>query len=99
MLYAIISQDVENSGPLRAKGREAHIGRLQDLIDDGRLVIAGPFPQIDSPDPGPAGWSGSLVVAEFDSLDDAQAWASQDPYLETGAYKKVDVCPFKQVLP
>jgi len=99
MLYAIISQDVENSAPLRAKGREAHIGRLQDLIDDGRLVLAGPFPHIDSPDPGPAGWSGSLVVAEFESLDDAQAWASQDPYLETGAYAKVEVHPFKQVLP
>ncbi len=99
MLYAIISQDVENSVPQRAKGREAHIGRLHDLIDGGRLVLAGPFPQIDSPDPGPAGWSGSLVVAEFDSLDDAQAWASQDPYLETGAYEKVEVRPFKQVLP
>lgn len=99
MLYAIISRDAENSEPLRAKGREAHIGRLQGLIDAGRLVLAGPFPHIDSPDPGPAGWSGSLVVAEFESLNDAQAWASQDPYLETGAYEKVEVRPFKQVLP
>ncbi len=99
MLYAIICQDVDNSAPLRAKGRGAHIGRLNELVDEGRLILAGPFPQIDSPDPGPAGWSGSLIVAEFDSLEAAAKWANKDPYLKTGAYANVDVKPFKQVLP
>jgi len=99
MLYAIISQDVEDSGPLRAKARPAHITRLEALKNDGRLVIAGPCPAIDSDDPGPAGFTGSLIVAEFDSLPDAQSWADADPYIEAGVYADVIVKPFKRVLP
>jgi uncharacterized protein YciI len=99
MLYAIISQDVEDSGPLRAKARPAHIGRLEELKSDGRLVIAGPCPAIDSNDPGPAGFTGSLIVAEFDSLPDAESWAEADPYIEAGVYADVIVKPFKRVLP
>ena len=99
MLYAIISQDVENSSPLRAKSRPAHITRLEELKNDGRLVIAGPCPAIDSNDPGPAGFTGSLIVAEFDSLSDAESWAEADPYIEAGVYTDVIVKPFKRVLP
>ncbi|TQV71597.1 YciI family protein [Aliikangiella marina] len=99
MLYAIISQDVENSLPLRKTAREAHIERLQALKQLGRLVIAGPHPAIDSEEPGEAGFSGSLVVAEFDSLQAAQDWADTDPYITAGVYQQVTVKPFKMVLP
>jgi len=99
MLYAIISEDVENSLENRLATRPAHITRLQALQDDGRLVIAGPHPNIDSLDPGPAGFSGSLVVAEFPNLEAAQTWADEDPYLLSGVYKKVTVKPFKKVFP
>ena len=99
MLYAIMSEDVPNSAPLRAKARPEHIARLVQLGDEGRLVLAGPHPAIDSPDPGPAGFTGSLVIAEFDSLDDAETWANADPFLKVGAYESVTVKPFKHVLP
>ena len=99
MWYAIISEDVDNSLPLRAKTREAHIGRLQTLVKEGRLLLAGPHPAIDAEDPGPAGFSGSLIVAEFPSLEDAKTWADADPYVEAGVYTNVVVKPFKQVLP
>lgn len=99
MLYAIISEDVENSLEKRGQARPAHLARLQTLQDEGRLVIAGPHPLIDSEEPGAAGFSGSLVVAEFPALTDAQDWANDDPYLAVGAYKKVTVKPFKQVFP
>lgn len=99
MYYAIISQDVENSLPLRKEARPAHIERLEKLKEDGRLMLAGPYPAIDSPDPGDAGFTGSLVVAEFDSLEAAQAWADADPYVAAGVYASVMVKPFKPVLP
>lgn len=99
MLYAIISEDVENSLPLRAKARPAHIERLKSLKAGGKLVLAGPTPQIDSEDPGNAGFSGSLIIAEFDSLQDAKTWANDDPYIKAGVYKNVTVKPFKKVLP
>ena len=99
MLYAIISQDVENSLEKRLSVRPAHIGRLNDLKDEGRLILAGPHPAIDNEDPGEAGFTGSLVVAEFDSLESAQAWADADPYMASGAYERVVVKPFKKVLP
>ncbi|HEY9202340.1 MAG TPA: YciI family protein [Gammaproteobacteria bacterium] len=99
MLYAIIAQDVENSLQARLKARPDHLARLQSLQDEGRLVLAGPHPAIDSNDPGEAGFSGSLVVAEFDSLDAAQSWADADPYIQAGVYQKVTVKPFKQVFP
>ncbi len=99
MLYAFISQDVENSLEKRLSVREQHIGRLNDLKDQGRLIIAGPHPATDSPDPGDAGFTGSLIVAEFDSLQSAQAWANDDPYIDAGVYEKVIVKPFKLVLP
>jgi len=99
MLYAIISQDVADSLPLRASVRPKHVARLEQLRDEGRLVLAGPHPTIDANDPGPAGFSGSLIVAEFDSLDDAEHWAASDPYVAAGVYESVLVKPFKQVLP
>ncbi len=99
MWYAIISQDVENSLEKRLSVRPAHIERLQTLKDEGRLLIAGPHPAIDSEDPGSQGFTGSLVVAEFDSLDSAQAWADEDPYISAGVYQQVIVKPFKKVLP
>lgn len=99
MLYAIISNDVENSLPLRQKARPAHIERLNELRDEGRLILAGPHPAIDSNDPGEAGFTGSLVVAEFSSLADAQEWADQDPYVAAGVYADVVIKPFKKVLP
>lgn len=99
MLYAIISQDVEDSLEKRKAVRPAHIQRLEDLQNAGRLVLAGPHPAIDSNDPGEAGFTGSLVVAEFTDLASAQAWADQDPYLLHGAYANVIVKPFKQVFP
>ncbi|MDH3560539.1 MAG: YciI family protein [Gammaproteobacteria bacterium] len=99
MLYAIISQDRPNSLDDRLQARSDHLARLETLKKDGRLVLAGPHPAIDSPDPGPAGFSGSLVVAEFNSLEDARAWAEADPYVAGGVYERVTVKPFKQVLP
>jgi uncharacterized protein YciI len=99
MCYAIISQDIENSLPLRKEARPAHLERLEALKNEGRLLIAGPHPAIDSEDPGEAGFTGSLVVAEFESLDAAQAWADADPYVAAGVYANVVVKPFKKVLP
>ena len=99
MYYAIISQDVDNSLQLRKQARPAHLARLEELNAQGRLLIAGPHPAIDSEDPGEDGFTGSLVVAEFNSLSDAQLWADQDPYIEAGVYITVTVKPFKKVLP
>ena len=99
MLYAIISQDVEDSLEKRLQARPAHLERLNTLQNEGRLILAGPHPAIDSEDPGPAGFTGSLVVAEFSSLDAAQAWADADPYMAAGVYARVTVKPFKKVFP
>jgi len=99
LFYAIISQDIPNSLPLRKEARPAHVARLVALKEEGRLLIAGPHPAIDSADPGEAGFTGSLVVAEFASLKTAQAWADADPYIEAGVYEKVTVKPFNKVLP
>lgn len=99
MFYAIISEDNPNSLPLRQQARGDHIERLQDLKAQGRLLVAGPHPAIDSEDPGEAGFTGSLVIAAFDSLADAQTWADEDPYITAGVYQKVVVKPYKKVLP
>ncbi|PPD32618.1 MAG: hypothetical protein CTY19_10830 [Methylomonas sp.] len=99
MLYAIISQDIADSLAKRLATRPAHLARLQTLQDQGRLILAGPHPAIDSETPGDAGFTGSLVVAEFDSLNDAQQWADNDPYLDAGVYAHVTVKPFKKVFP
>ena len=99
MLYMICATDVADSLDKRLAARPAHLERLNALKDEGRVVIAGPVPAIDSPDPGPAGFTGSLVVAEFDSLEHAQAWADSDPYIEAGVYESVIVKPYKKVLP
>ena len=99
MLYAIISEDVPNSLPLRQQARGAHIKRLQALQEQGRLFVAGPHPAVDAEDPGDAGFTGSLVIAAFDSLNDAQQWADEDPYIAAGVYQKVVVKPYKKVLP
>ncbi len=99
MLYAILSEDVEDSLNLRRQARADHLARLETLQEQGRLVLAGPHPAIDAEDPGEAGFSGSLVVAEFDSLEDARAWADADPYVAAGVYARVQVKPFRQVLP
>ena len=99
MWYAIISEDVEGSLEKRLAARPDHIARLTALRDDGRLLIAGPNPAVDSPEPGPAGFTGSLVVAEFDSLEDARGWADADPYVAAGVYEKVTVKPYVRVLP
>jgi len=99
MRYAIISEDVPNSLPLRLASRPAHLARLQLLQAEGHLILAGPHPTIDSNDPGEAGFSGSLIVAEFTDLTTAQAWADADPYVEAGVYANVTVKPFKHVLP
>lgn len=99
MLYAIIAEDLENSLEQRLQARPAHVDRLNELLDAGRLILAGPHPAIDSEDPGTNGFSGSLIVAEFDSLEAAQAWADEDPYIKANVYKKVTVKPFKKVLP
>jgi len=99
MLYAIIAQDKANSLQNRLKARPDHLKRLQTLQDEGRLILAGPHPAIDSEDPGGDGFSGSLVVAEFESLIAAQQWAEQDPYMAADVYKKVTVKPFKKVFP
>ena len=99
MFYAIISQDIDNSLPLRKQARPDHLARLEQLKNEGRLLIAGPHPAIDSDDPGEAGFTGSLVVAEFASLEEAQTWADADPYVAAGVYQQVTVKPFKKVLP
>ncbi|WP_299769804.1 YciI family protein [uncultured Pseudoteredinibacter sp.] len=99
MYYAIISEDIDNSLEKRLAARPDHLARLEELKAQGRLLIAGPHPAIDSDNPGEAGFSGSLVVAEFDSLDAAQEWADQDPYVSAGVYANVKVKPFKKVLP
>ena len=95
----ICATDVANSLDKRLAARPAHLERLNALKAEGRLIMAGPFPAVDSPDPGPAGFTGSLVVAEFESLEDAQAWADSDPYIEAGVYESVIVKPYKRVLP
>lgn len=99
MWYAIISEDVPNSLALRQQHRPAHLARLQQLASENRLLIAGPHPAIDSEDPGDAGFTGSLVVADFDSLQQAQTWADEDPFLINGIYASVIVKPYKKVLP
>ena len=99
MLYMIIATDAADSLPKRRAARPDHIARLNRLRDEGRLMLAGPNPAIDSDDPGDAGFTGSLIVAEFDSLQDAEKWANADPFLAAGAYEGVAVKPFKKVLP
>jgi len=99
MFYAIIGEDAPGSLPKRQVTRPAHLARLTQLQQAGRLILAGPFPAIDSPDPGPAGFSGSLIVADFPTLEAAQAWADSDPYVTGGVYGKVTVKPFKKVFP
>ena len=99
MLYAILGEDVPNGQAKRATARPAHLEHINELVEAGRVILAGPFPAIDSPDPGPAGMTGSLIVAEFDSLEDAQAWIQDDAYATQGVFGKVTVRPFKQVLP
>ena len=99
MLYAIIATDVPESLPLRLSVRPAHLERLRNLQDEGRLILAGPHPAIDCEDPGEAGFSGSLIVAEFPDLASAQAWAEADPYVQAGVFAQVAVKPFRKVLP
>jgi len=99
MLYSIVGEDHENSLENRGKARAAHLERLNQLQQEGKLVLAGPNPKIDSIDPGEAGFTGSIIVAEFASLEAAQTWADADPYIAAGVYKQVTVKPFKQVLP
>lgn len=99
MLYLIYAEDVANSLELRKQARPAHVERLQALKQAGRLIIAGPNPTIDSSEPGEAGFSGSMIVAEFESLNEAQEWADADPYIAAGVYKHVTVKPYLKVLP
>jgi uncharacterized protein YciI len=99
MYYAIISEDHPNSLPLRKQARPAHLERLEILKSQGRLLVAGPFPAIDAEDPGDAGFTGSLVIAEFDSLEAAQDWAATDPYVQAGIYQNVMVKPYRKVMP
>lgn len=99
MWYAIISEDIEDSLERRLGARSEHLARVTTLVDEGRLLIAGPHPVADSPDPGPAGFTGSLIVAEFDSLTDAEAWANADPYVGAGVFARVTVKPYIKVLP
>jgi uncharacterized protein len=99
LYYAILCEDVANSTPLRQVARPAHLARLQVLVDQGRLLTAGPHPALDTEDPGEAGFTGSLIVAEFDSLEAATAWADSDPYVEAGVFSKITVKPYKLVLP
>jgi len=99
MLFVIISEDVTDSSPLRANARPDHLKRLNALRDEGRLIIAGPCPAIESDEPGPAGFTGSVVIAEFDDLAQARDWADDDPYVAAGVYQSVTVKPFKLVLP
>ncbi|MBL8259244.1 MAG: YciI family protein [Candidatus Competibacteraceae bacterium] len=99
MLYAILGRDAPDSLERRLAARPAHLERLQALQAEGRLLLAGPLPAIDSPDPGPAGFQGSLMVVEFPALEDARAWADADPYLAAGVFAAVEVYPFRKVLP
>lgn len=99
MWFAIIGTDVPDSLEKRKSARPAHVGRLQKLLDEGRLLVAGPFPAIDAEDPGPAGFTGSLILAEFPSQAEAEAWAKVDPYVDAGVYASVSVKPFLQALP
>jgi len=99
MWYVFICRDVENSLTARQQARPEHLKRLRQLLDQGRLLVAGPTPAIDSDNPGEAGFNGSLVIAEFSSLEDAQQWADVDPYVKAGVYESVEIKPFKKVLP
>jgi uncharacterized protein YciI len=99
MWYSIYSHDAPDSLERRKRVREAHLERVHILVDEGRLLVGGPRPAIDATDPGPAGWAGSLIIARFDSLEAARAWADEDPYVHAGAYEKVEVSPFIPLLP
>lgn len=99
MLYAIVAEDIANSGDKRKAARPAHLERIEQLVADGRVIVAGPFPAIDSPEPGPSGVTGSLIIAEFDSLEDARAWIEADPYVTEGVFAKVSVKPFLKTVP
>lgn len=99
MYYLIYSEDIENSLPLRMTVREQHLARLSLLQKEGRLLVAGPCPAIDSENPGEAGFTGSLIIASFDDLNAAKSWANDDPYIGAGVYKSVTVKPYKKVLP
>jgi len=99
MWYVIHASDRENSLEARKMARPAHLARVKELMGQGRLLVAGPMPAIDSADPGPAGYSGSTIIAEFNSLDDAKKWAAADPYMDAGVYADVDVRPFIRALP
>jgi uncharacterized protein YciI len=99
MWYAIIGFDNEDSLNARQSVRPAHLARLQQALDEGRLLLAGPFPKIDAEDPGPAGFEGSLIIAEFEDLEAARAWAEADPYMAAGVYREVSVRPFRETLP
>lgn len=99
MLYAIMGQDVENSLEKRLVARPAHLARLQSMQEQGRLILSGPFPAVDANDPGAAGFSGSLIVAEFASLQEAESWAQADPYVAGGVYEQVTVKPFRKTFP
>lgn len=99
MFYVIVGEDHPGTLSARLAARPAHVERLKALLEEGRLILAGPFPAIDSPDPGPAGFTGSLIVAEFASLDAAKTWADADPYVSAGVYAHVSVKPFKKALP
>ncbi len=99
MYYALIGEDAPGTLAARLAARPAHVARLEALRDEGRLLLAGPMPAIDSPDPGPAGFTGSLIVAEFDSLASAEAWAQDDPYVRQGVFARTTVRPFRKTLP
>ena len=99
MWYAIMSTDVEDSLERRASARPEHLARVNTLVDEGRLLVAGPHPAVDALEPSEAGFTGSLIIAEFDSLDEARTWANDDPYVKAGVYSSVTVKPFKKVLP
>lgn len=99
MWYVIYSRDRENALEARQKARPEHLERVKGMLADGRILLAGPRPAIDSPDPGPAGFEGSLIVADFESLDAAREWAESDPYVQAGVYESVEVSPFIKVLP
>jgi uncharacterized protein YciI len=99
MYYAILCEDVDDSLALRKKARPAHLERISTLVEQGRLLVAGPHPALDCEDPGEAGFTGSLIIAEFDSLEEATSWADSDPYVTAGVFKRVVVKPYKVVLP
>ena len=99
MYYTIYATDTENSLPARLEARPAHVERLKALVEEGRLLVAGPSPAVDSEDPGAAGFTGSVIIASFDTLEDARAWAAADPYVQAGVYANVEIKPFKKVLP